>query len=167
RYRAENLLVSFMTPGPSEPTAAQLQNYMKLVVDDLLNLYENGVIYHTPGHPQGRKVRVVLLGVICDHPAMCKMCGFADHSHNNAPCPKCKVTQEDLFSDKSLRNEFEPRTGEEHRQKCFKDKALPTQDDHNTFFQINGVRWTELARLPYFDLVRHTIIDPMHNLLLG
>jgi hypothetical protein len=28
RYRAENLLVSFMTPGPTEPTGAQLQNYM-------------------------------------------------------------------------------------------------------------------------------------------
>ncbi|KIK79556.1 hypothetical protein PAXRUDRAFT_28387 [Paxillus rubicundulus Ve08.2h10] len=41
------------------------------------------------------------------------------------------------------------------------------QDDHNTFFQINGVWWTELAHLPYFDLVCHTIIDPMHNLLLG
>ncbi|KAG2365895.1 hypothetical protein BDR07DRAFT_1275829, partial [Suillus spraguei] len=34
-------------------------------------------------------------------------------------------------------------------------------------FEEHGARWTELARLPYFDLVRQTIIDPMHNLLLG
>ncbi|KAG2113236.1 hypothetical protein DEU56DRAFT_749141 [Suillus clintonianus] len=53
RYRAENLLVSFMTPGPTEPTGAQLQNYLRLVVDDLLKLYEEGVVYHTPGHPEG------------------------------------------------------------------------------------------------------------------
>ncbi|KAF8840022.1 hypothetical protein BDN67DRAFT_996960 [Paxillus ammoniavirescens] len=72
------------------------------------------------------------------------MCGFADHSHNNAPCPKCTVTQENLFTDEALRN-----------------------DEHNDFFEQHGARWTELARLPYFDLVRHTIIDPMHNLLLG
>ncbi|KAF8840023.1 hypothetical protein BDN67DRAFT_693413 [Paxillus ammoniavirescens] len=52
RYRAENLLVSFMTPGPSEPTAAQLQNYMKIIVDDLLTLYDKGIIYHTPQHPE-------------------------------------------------------------------------------------------------------------------
>ncbi|KAG1862061.1 hypothetical protein DFJ58DRAFT_657027 [Suillus subalutaceus] len=52
-YRAENLLVSFMTPGPTEPTGAQLQNYLRLVVDDLLQLYEEGVVYHTPGHPEG------------------------------------------------------------------------------------------------------------------
>jgi hypothetical protein len=42
-----------MTPGPTEPSGAQLQNYMKLIVDDLLNLYDNGVVYYTPAYPQG------------------------------------------------------------------------------------------------------------------
>ncbi|KIJ06468.1 hypothetical protein PAXINDRAFT_91930 [Paxillus involutus ATCC 200175] len=163
-YRAENLLVGFMTPGPQEPTGSQLQNYLKVIIDDLLKLYEDGVVYHTPSHPQGRRVRVVLLGVICDHPAMCKMCGFADHGHNVAPCPKCKVTKEELFSDESLRN---GRNGEEHRKGCFEEKSLQTDEEREEYFQKHGVRWTELARLPYFDLVRHTIIDPMHNLLLG
>ncbi|KAG1908158.1 uncharacterized protein F5891DRAFT_1179677 [Suillus fuscotomentosus] len=130
-------------------------------------LYKEGVVYHTPGHPEGRRVRVVLLGVVCDHPAMCKMCGFADHSHKNSLCPKCKVTQDELFSDESLRNEFDPHNGEEHRCRCFQEKALETRDEHNTFFDKHGVHWTELARLPYFDLVRQTIIDSMHNLLLG
>ncbi|KAJ6459895.1 hypothetical protein C8R45DRAFT_826624, partial [Mycena sanguinolenta] len=35
------------------------------------------------------------------------------------------------------------------------------------FFSTKGVRWTEFARLKYFDLVRYTVVDPMHNLLLG
>ncbi|KAF8834588.1 hypothetical protein BDN67DRAFT_914663, partial [Paxillus ammoniavirescens] len=95
RYRVENLLVAFMTPSPHEPTGSQLQNYLKFIVDDLLKLYNDGVIYHTPAYPQG---------IICDHPAMCKMCGFADHGHNEAPCPKCKVKKDSLFSDESLRN---------------------------------------------------------------
>ncbi|EPQ53843.1 hypothetical protein GLOTRDRAFT_44745, partial [Gloeophyllum trabeum ATCC 11539] len=30
-----------------------------------------------------------------------------------------------------------------------------------------GARWTEFARLSYFDLVWFTLIDPMHNVLLG
>ncbi|KAJ7573251.1 hypothetical protein C8J56DRAFT_1008382 [Mycena floridula] len=38
--------------------------------------------------------------------------------------------------------------------------------DHK-FFSENGVRWSEFARLSYFDLVRNTIVDPMHNMLLG
>ncbi|KIJ13114.1 hypothetical protein PAXINDRAFT_181417 [Paxillus involutus ATCC 200175] len=145
RYRAENLLIPFMTPGPTEPTGPQLQNYLKVVVDDLLELYTHGVRYHTPLYPQGRLVRVVLLGVVCDHPAM---------------------YQDEIFSDASLRNEFPGRKGEDHRKCCYEEKDLP-EAQRATFFKEHGARWTELARLPYFDLVRQTIIDPMHNLLLG
>jgi len=110
--------------------------------------------------------------------------GFGDHSHKRRPCHKCTVTQAELFSDRSLRNgeyisdssstylypftpEFEARNGETHRQQCYEWKGLETDKERNNFFSQHGVRWTELARLPYFDLVRHTIIDPMHNLLLG
>ncbi|EIW81993.1 hypothetical protein CONPUDRAFT_54023, partial [Coniophora puteana RWD-64-598 SS2] len=35
------------------------------------------------------------------------------------------------------------------------------------FFKQNGSPWSELMHLPYFDLVWHSVIDPMHNLLLG
>ncbi|KAF8523420.1 hypothetical protein JB92DRAFT_2705186, partial [Gautieria morchelliformis] len=35
------------------------------------------------------------------------------------------------------------------------------------FFKATGMRWSEFVRLPYFDAVRMTIIDPMHNLLIG
>ena len=31
----------------------------------------------------------------------------------------------------------------------------------------HGVRWSQLHRLPYFDPIRCTMIDPMHNLFLG
>lgn len=31
----------------------------------------------------------------------------------------------------------------------------------------HATRWSELARLPYFHMVRMIVIDPMHNLLLG
>lgn len=47
---------------------------------------------------------MALLAVVCDHPAMCKMGGFADHSHNEAPCNKCHVDQASIFSDESLQN---------------------------------------------------------------
>jgi hypothetical protein len=62
---------------------------------------------------------------------------------------------------------FQPRDGEEHRRRCFESRNLDSDDQRQTFFDKYGVRWTELARLPYFNLVRYTIIDPMHNLLLG
>ena len=30
-----------------------------------------------------------------------------------------------------------------------------------------GVRYSELLRLPYLDIIRHNLLDPMHNLFLG
>jgi hypothetical protein len=123
RCRAKNLLVPLMTPGPTEPTAEELQHYLKIVVDDLILLYEKGVRIPTPSNPNGqlpsagldcrltthnlvpgRLVRVVLLAIVCDHPAMCKMAGLADHSHGRAPCGKCTVPHEELHSDKAMKN---------------------------------------------------------------
>ena len=52
----------------------------------------------------GRLVRVILLGVIADHPAMVKVCGLADHGHCAAPCHKCEADRELLFTVQGLKN---------------------------------------------------------------
>ena len=124
RFRVENLLVAAMTPGPNEPTSEQLQNYMRLLVDDLLALYLEGVRIPTPSCPDGtcllsgqvlywsnvlnhitgRLVEVYVIVCIADHPAMCKLCAMADHKHNNDPCTRCEVTQSELFDNRVLRS---------------------------------------------------------------
>jgi hypothetical protein len=113
---------------------------------------------------------------------MCKAAGFADHAHKNWPCTKCNVTRETLYSDLSLANGtylnefqryltgfigFTPRNGEEFRQKSYEYRSLDGEDARKRFFDAHGVRWTEFARLNYFDVVRCSVIDPMHNLLQG
>lgn len=42
-----------------------------------------------------------------------------------------------------------------------------TQAARDEFVKTYASRWCELARLPYFDVCRMIVIDPMHNLLLG
>jgi len=59
-----------------------------------------------------------------------------------------------------------PKNGEIHRSKAFEFYDLD-QSDCTLYFKQNGVRWFELARLLYFDAPKMTIIDPMHNILLG
>jgi hypothetical protein len=44
-----------MTPGPHEPTANQLQNYLAPIVDDLIKLYDEGVVIKTPLFPDGKQ----------------------------------------------------------------------------------------------------------------
>lgn len=48
-----------MTPGPREPTAEQLQNYLEIVVKDLKNLYDTGIQVKPPEHPEGRYLALV------------------------------------------------------------------------------------------------------------
>lgn len=115
---------------------------------------------------------------------MCKSCGFADHAHKTWPCPKCDVPHSELFSEASLKNgvflsrdlqsnihmlniEYRARDGEDFRRKCHLWRDLKTDQERTKFFEEHGVRWTEFARLPYFDIIRCTIIDPMHNILQG
>ena len=42
-----------------------------------------------------------------------------------------------------------------------------SQSARDDFVRQHATRWCELARLPYFDVCRMIVIDPMHNLLLG
>ncbi|TFK48392.1 hypothetical protein OE88DRAFT_1704182, partial [Heliocybe sulcata] len=103
RY-TRNLMVPVVMPGPSEPSADEMQHYLKFVVDDLIKLYDDGIHIKTANYPEGRLVRLFLIAIVCDHLAMCKACGFGDHRHNKAPCTKCEVPRNEMASEKSLRN---------------------------------------------------------------
>jgi hypothetical protein len=61
---------------------------------------------------------------------------------------------------------FEARDGATHRRHAQEWQRLP-EGDREDFFKEHGARYFELSRLPYFDPVRMTVVDPMHNILLG
>ena len=70
------------------------------------------------------------------------------------------------FTIDRLTIEFKARRGNDHRTRCYEWLALDPAK-RGDYFREHGSRWSELARLPYFDMVRQMCIDPMHNLLLG
>lgn len=45
--------------------------------------------------------------------------------------------------------------------------ASPDEATAQSAFDQSGLRYTELLRLPYFDLSRFVVVDSMHNLFLG
>ena len=115
------MLVCGIYPGPSAPNAAAVQYILKPLVDDLIHLYEEGIVIKTNNYPAGKKyrlpisfnlnllsigrrIRVVIIAICCDHPAMCRACGFADHNHARAPCPKRKATRNEMQTPEGLQN---------------------------------------------------------------
>lgn len=131
----------------------------------------------------GRLVRVALIAAVCDKPAAHKIGGFASHSHNNF-CTLCWITAQDKAKSTAFHEggtsivatydvltarstAFRPRTNEEHRRLGDAYHQLSTPTARKNFVKEHATRYTELSRLPYFNLVDQVVIDPMHNLFLG
>jgi hypothetical protein len=60
-----------------------------------------------------------------------------------------------------------PRTDAEQRRLGEEYRNLTTPSARKNFVKEHTTRYTQLSRLPYFNLVEQIIIDPMHNLFLG
>ncbi|KIJ57701.1 hypothetical protein HYDPIDRAFT_71487, partial [Hydnomerulius pinastri MD-312] len=115
----------------------------------------------------GRVVRVILVAVVCDKPAAHKIGGFASHSHTYF-CTCCWISIDDKSNVRAFENgAFRPRTNEEQRHLGERYRNLSTPTARKNFVKEFATRYTQLARLPYFDLVNQIVIDPMHNLFLG
>ena len=116
------------------------------------------------------------MAVICcssDIPAARKLCG---HISSLAACYRC-------YKIASCNNEEEERPNfggfddinewfiqrdlEELRREALAWRRCNSKEERNKHVSSNHVRWTELLRLPYFNPIRHCVIDPMHNLFLG
>ena len=85
-------------------------------------------------------------------------------------CSKCKKAFEGGFSDKRNYSGFdtcEKRTNAEHRKEAQETLNQKTMKDKQSIESKYETRYTELMRLPYFDCVRFTVADPMHNLFTG
>ncbi|KAG1798307.1 uncharacterized protein BJ212DRAFT_1204784, partial [Suillus subaureus] len=109
----------------------------------------------------GQLVHLILGAVVCGKPAAHKIGGFASHSHTNL-CTACWITQADkarvaTFEQTNLQ---QCKLGEKYQQ-------LTTPTTCKNFVKDYATCYTQLSRLPYFNLVNQVVIDPMHNLFLG
>ncbi|TDL17694.1 hypothetical protein BD410DRAFT_807179 [Rickenella mellea] len=138
KYRPRNLLLCGLTPGPKEFSADELQYFMKAYVDELIRLLEEGIRVPTPKFPDGCQGGLYELFSL----------------------PFAATIQLSVAS-------FPARDGEEHRRRAKDYLAESDPKQRGKLFKEHHARYFELSRLPYFDPVRMTIIDPMHNILLG
>ena len=156
-------MVLGVIPGSTEPKG-NINTFMKPLVDDLITLWDG-----LPLHPDGRDIKAALLGVSADMPAMKKVTLFLGHKADYG-CSRCLFQAEREESSRGASGNMSyltssmapPRNRQQvlaHQQAKSKSEALDIKK--------NGVRYSELIRLPYFDIIRMSITDPMHNILLG
>ena len=168
RFRKKWTMIVGIIPGPSEPKL-HINSFLKPLVDDLLNLWKG-----LPLLKDGSMVRAALLGVAADMPAARKVSQFLGHKADLG-CNKCyfRAEREPGTTGASGRMSYYTSTPSTRRSmvevksqaKKYKDAKSKAEADR--IQKQHGLRWSELIRLPYFDLSRMITIDPMHTFLLG
>ena len=100
-----------------------------------------------------------------------KVFGFVGHNAYHA-CSKClKAFPTEKFGEKADftgtdRTLWPPRNFESHRKHALEYKSAHTKEQKE--IECNyGCHYSILQELPYYDIIRFCVIDPMHNLLLG
>ncbi len=102
--------------------------------------------------------------VLADSPARVLISGFMSHGATHL-CAFCNCRKDMLGVIDS--SEWTPRTGEQVREQATRWQQADTLAEHEYLEKTNGVRWTSLHRLPYWDPVKHVVLGFMHNWLEG
>jgi hypothetical protein len=165
RYKVENMFLVGVIPGPHSPSLHEINHLLKPLVDDLLALWRRGIyLMQTPLHPLGRRVRCAVVPLVCDLTAARQMAGFGAFSSHHF-CSECKQILADI--DNLDYKGWEQRTSCDHRAAAQAWKDASTEEERGVQFSTNGIRWSELLRLPYWDPTRFVVIDSMHCFYLG
>lgn len=178
RLLTENLIILGILPGPGTTTRESFQGAVRLISNEL-QTYFDGVQMKTHDHPGGKSVRAFLLNIVCDSDARAPMMGRMSHAATHA-CAYCfqpfyprggvKTGPNFAWSATTATvgaSLLAPlRTDADHRTAALEWARLSgnKQTEHS---KAHGSRYCSLMDLKYFDTIRGSPLDAMHNIYLG
>jgi hypothetical protein len=165
RYLPEHVFMTLF-PGPSPPRGAELNHFMRPIVESLVIAWERGVkLSRTALCEHGAVVDAAVAYITADLVAARHIAGLASPT-SNWLCSTCglygrqKVWDVD-WAGWPLRN----RDDMEKVAQSWRDAS--SEQSREKIWQEHGIRWSELWLLPYFNPTKMLVVDAMHCLLLG
>ena len=160
RYKDENICLVGVIPGPGKPSLEQINHFLRLIVDDLLEFWSPGVYFsRTALRPQGRFAYGFLIPLVCDQLAARQVGGLPSSSGTHL-CSFCFITKDMIENfDETT---WPSRDLDHHRQWAMEWRDAPDEAARQAIFNQEGLRYTELLRLPYWDPRRFVVVDSMH-----
>ena len=136
-----------------------------------MNVLWNGVYLKSSVCRLPLHFRAAIACISCDVPAARKLYGFNSHSSHYG-CSKCfnffPENVKDSFDFSGFKREEWPKQDmRSHKRRARELLRAKTKAEHDRLSKEYGLYYSVLLELSYFDSVRFTIIDPMHNLFLG
>lgn len=168
RFKRNNIILVGIIPDcKTEPPT---NTFLEPLVDELQEAWEGFYLYSYTSPSDPVKYRLALLCVGCDIPASRKLCGFLGHSATMG-CNKCFKRFEGDIGQKNYGGfnlkEWVERDKDSHMKVVKEIMKCKTKSHREEIEKKNGIRYSVLLELDYFDPIAMTIIDPMHNLFLG
>lgn len=169
RYRQENVILVGLIPGPREPSLT-INSYLAPLVQELQQAWDTGFTIRDSTNTLVT-IRLAISCVVCDLPASRKVCGFLGHN-STFGCNKCYKK----FLSSGLSNvdysgydcgSWTCRNNRSHRENCQQILCETTKTGIKNKEAEFGVRYSIMLELSYFDPVRFTVVDVMHNVFLG
>lgn len=169
RYKWENVIVAGIIPELSKEPKS-LNTFLEPIIDEL-KAFWHGIRLQTSISKIPLVFRGALIFASADIPALRKLCGFKGHSAHRG-CSKCFKLFPSSFKEKADYSGFDrenwpPRNNISHRRHAEKVRTAPTKSKHEELAKKYGLYYSSLLKLDYFDVIRFSAIDPMHNLFLG
>lgn len=173
RYKRENVILIGLIPGPKEPKLT-VNSFLHPMVQELKELW-SGVTLPCSSSPfKCVFIRAALTCCSCDVPATRKSCGFVGHNAGLG-CSKCKKFFPSTRHNSGISLDFSGydeenwtnRSLEEHRTQAYLHLNASTKAQQKFIEKNYGIRYSILLELPYWDPIKFSVVDPMHNLFLG
>src|SRR6201996_2964852 len=165
RYRPENMFLAGTIPGPRKPSLSDINHSLDLLVEVLLELFDPGVCYsRTARHNKGCRVRAILVPVVSDMLAARQARGFPSPTATRF-CTCCNLRIQDI--ENLDRHTWPQRDVVEHIQLAKRWRDAESPEKQETLFRNHGIRWSPLLRLPYWNPILFTAIEPMHVFNVG
>ena len=165
------MLTLALLPGPHEVKLHRINNYLRPIVNELLELWDGIDLLVTKMNPAGKRIRLAVICCSNDIPAARKLCG---HISALAGCHRCYKRASSKNGEKAnfggfedMADWFKLRDLEEYRHNAILWKHKLTKEDRKQHVRTTHIRWSEMLRLPYHNPIRYLIVDLMHCLFLG
>ncbi|KAI0349222.1 hypothetical protein OH77DRAFT_1499641 [Trametes cingulata] len=166
RYKAENMHLAAIIPGPREPSLEALNYYLRPVVNQMVDSWKRGVRHSRVATKSGSCVsRSAIAAAVMDLVAARKTAQLASHSaHIYRSVCNCTMLETRGRTDFECWTRRDPAKMRECAEQW---RDAGSKSERDKIFQQHGVRWSELWRLPYWDPTRQLVVDSMHCIFEG
>ncbi|QRV96139.1 Transposase family Tnp2 protein [Ceratobasidium sp. AG-Ba] len=160
RYDLKNIYVTAMIPGPDEPNLDTINNFMRPIIDNLVEHYEPGVyISKTFNYPKGRRVRSVAPIHSLDLKAARPVAGIGGTSHSIF-CSVCNARLSEI--DQFDMSRFCARTLDNYQIGLRHWDQAKTKAEREMIWTDHAVRRSEWSRFSWWDPFTCPVIAPLH-----